>query len=507
MNRKHIIIIIILYLLTQAVFITSELITSRGGLGFPLDDTWIHLRFAENFWHGHFFQFNIGEPTPGTTSPLWVILLSIGFIFSSTPIIYSILLNSLFFLLTCFGIYNLSLRLGLNENTSLFITVLVLLCGRMDWCSVSGMEVTLFCFLTIWVVMMHLKEIELKKINILTGLLLGLATATRPEGYLFAPIYYLITILIFRKVLKGNFGKLILSVLIYILLVIPYPIFSYIYADSFLPNTYRGLHAGFRFLPDIVYLRETGKLFFKDNLIILILWITSSLYFFIQLIRKKSETKYLFINLWIILLPAVSSILIPNWRHYGRYLIPLIPFIYLIVIKFVADLQEKKNLLIKKYYNYLRMSFISIVLLLSFVSVYHMGYIIGWNVDNIYDQQGSLAEWVNTNLSDEKAIGLNDIGIITFKTKKKIFDMEGLVSPEVFKSRKLGMDESSEYILNLLKKNNVNYLFIYPQWYEFFMQKYSNGIELVHSAKLEKNTICGGEEMFVYKINWGKIQK
>jgi hypothetical protein len=38
------------------------------------------------------------------------------------------------------------------------------------------------------------------------------------------------------------------------------------------------------------------------------------------------------------------------------------------------------------------------------------------------------------------------------------------------------------------------------------MQNYSNAFKQVYSAKLEKNTICGGIEMFVYKIGWEKIK-
>jgi hypothetical protein len=37
------------------------------------------------------------------------------------------------------------------------------------------------------------------------------------------------------------------------------------------------------------------------------------------------------------------------------------------------------------------------------------------------------------------------------------------------------------------------------------MERYFSSFVQVYSAKLEKNTICGGEEMFVYKINWDKI--
>src|SRR5690348_13183272 len=51
-------------------------IAAQGRLGFPLDDSYIHLQFARNLATGHGWSFNPGEPTPGATSPLWVALLA-----------------------------------------------------------------------------------------------------------------------------------------------------------------------------------------------------------------------------------------------------------------------------------------------------------------------------------------------------------------------------------------------------------------------------------------------
>ncbi|HKW50623.1 MAG TPA: hypothetical protein VJQ53_02725, partial [Candidatus Eisenbacteria bacterium] len=45
-------------------------------LGYLTDDTFIHLQFAKNLIGGHGFAFNAGEPTYGSTSPLWVLLLA-----------------------------------------------------------------------------------------------------------------------------------------------------------------------------------------------------------------------------------------------------------------------------------------------------------------------------------------------------------------------------------------------------------------------------------------------
>jgi hypothetical protein len=84
--------------------------------------------------------------------------------------------------------------------------------------------------------------------------------------------------------------------------------------------------------------------------------------------------------------------------------------------------------------------------------------------------------------------------------------MEGLVTPEVLKIRRMRLEDQDPNIMALLKKNNVNYLIIYPQWYEILMNKYSGGFTKVFSARLDKNTICGGIEMFVYKINWDRIK-
>ncbi|HYR69064.1 MAG TPA: hypothetical protein VER77_04230, partial [Candidatus Dormibacteraeota bacterium] len=45
-------------------------------LGYLTDDTFIHLQFAKNLIGGRGFAFNAGEPTYGSTSPLWVLLLA-----------------------------------------------------------------------------------------------------------------------------------------------------------------------------------------------------------------------------------------------------------------------------------------------------------------------------------------------------------------------------------------------------------------------------------------------
>ena len=80
--------------------------------GFPLDDAYIHLVYARNLAAGHGFAFNVGEPSIGTTSPLWTLLLAlIGALRLSDLRLPANLLTLLFFVASIPLIYLLAERL------------------------------------------------------------------------------------------------------------------------------------------------------------------------------------------------------------------------------------------------------------------------------------------------------------------------------------------------------------------------------------------------------------
>jgi hypothetical protein len=49
------------------------------GIGFPLDDSWIHQTYARNLAQRGEWAFRPGIPSAGSTAPLWSALLAIGF--------------------------------------------------------------------------------------------------------------------------------------------------------------------------------------------------------------------------------------------------------------------------------------------------------------------------------------------------------------------------------------------------------------------------------------------
>jgi len=62
-------------------------------IGFPLDDTWIHLTYARNFAEHGEWAFRLGEHSAGSTAPLWTFLLGIGFILKLAPYLWTYFLG------------------------------------------------------------------------------------------------------------------------------------------------------------------------------------------------------------------------------------------------------------------------------------------------------------------------------------------------------------------------------------------------------------------------------
>src|SRR5512138_908858 len=85
---------VLFYLLVSAWFFR---------IGFPLDDTWIHLTYARNLAEHGQWAFRLGERSAGSTAPLWTFLLGIGYLLKLAPYIWTYFLG--WVLLTLIGIH------------------------------------------------------------------------------------------------------------------------------------------------------------------------------------------------------------------------------------------------------------------------------------------------------------------------------------------------------------------------------------------------------------------
>ena len=156
--------------------ISSELIFR---IGFPLDDSWIHLTYARNLAEHGEWAFRLGERSAGSTAPLWTVLLSIGFLIGLAPYIWTYLLG--WAVLTLLAVYaeNLARKLVSSYTARIpWAGLFFVFAWHLTWSAVSGME-TLLHGLIILIVLGNLIGGSRRYLTL--GLLTGLSIWVRPD--------------------------------------------------------------------------------------------------------------------------------------------------------------------------------------------------------------------------------------------------------------------------------------------------------------------------------------
>lgn len=164
-------------LIGTAVLLVALAFLRPAPTEFPMDDAYIHFVYARNLAEHGKLMFNFpNEKGVGTSSPLWILLLSAGY---WVGIPFHILAKGLgigALILVGAALY-LLLRPLWGPAAALGGTLAAGLSGPMLWFSLSGMETTLFLALGLLTLLAYRAQRWLW-----TGLLLGLLTLARPEG-------------------------------------------------------------------------------------------------------------------------------------------------------------------------------------------------------------------------------------------------------------------------------------------------------------------------------------
>jgi hypothetical protein len=183
--------------LERAGLLAALLLTA--GLAWPLrhyvtDDTYIHLRYAQQLAHGEGFVFNTGERVYGTTSPLWVLALAYPIALGVDGLLASKLLGALATLASVLLLWMLMRRtLG---SPWLRAGATVAWAGHawmLRW-SLSGMETPLAVALVLGGCVAFTSSRPWGARAGIASVLWALAGLTRPECALLLPIWALLAI-------------------------------------------------------------------------------------------------------------------------------------------------------------------------------------------------------------------------------------------------------------------------------------------------------------------------
>jgi hypothetical protein len=150
-----------------------------------IDDAFISFRYARNLAEGQGLVFNPGERVEGYTNLLWVLVLAIGMLLGGDPTVSSQALGIAAGLGTLLIVFRAAAR---EASLPAALAAPAFLATNRTFCawSTGGLETSLFTFLGV----LGVSRLGAARPRALlgTGIALGLAALTRPEGVLVAAV-------------------------------------------------------------------------------------------------------------------------------------------------------------------------------------------------------------------------------------------------------------------------------------------------------------------------------
>jgi tetratricopeptide (TPR) repeat protein len=448
--------------------------SQNNGFGFPLDDPWIHLTFAKNLVDYHSFSYFKNEmATAGSTSPIYTMILAVGFYLTNNEMILSYVLGIVFLILSAIAFYRLSSFDFDKENYyALIFTGIFVVDKWLNFVSVSGMETTMFIFILLSAAYFYKK----RKV-IPFAIFLGLILWGRPDGltficaialdYLFARYFAKSdkSIKLFEKT------ELIKIGIISGAIVLLYFIMNLVLSGSIMPNTYTAKIIYYSAKSKEFFLKVEVWEYFTNGAygIMMVGFIFSVLKMFYDLSKKKYNQNILYIA-FVFALVFVYWLKMPYAHRFGRYMMPIIPFFILVsgigfrdLLKLSSGFLKSRNIVIGLY-----IVISAIILVLSVKDYYENKKEYSGNCKYISDRQVAAAMWIKNNTNENDVIATHDVGAIGFYCGRKIVDVAGLVTPELI--TKINDKNYNAYLTEYLKKSGVTYVAFLREWYRIVNQ-------------------------------------
>jgi hypothetical protein len=423
--------------------------TSR--IGFPLDDAWIHLTYARNFAMHEQWAFRLGENSAGSTSPLWTILLAIGYLLKLAPYIWPFFLG--WVLLTLLGIQAESVtrklvstyRARLPWVGFFFVTV-----WHLTWSAVSGMETLLQGYIFLYVLSTLLVN---PNRYLALGFLTGLSIWVRPDGItLLGPLIF--TAFMIEKRDKQRWNEIAKILIGFSALFVPYLLFNLALSGHPLPNTFYAKQAEYQ-----AAWISLGLTYRINNYLMPILaspfiaLLPGAVIWMSRRIRSWDWAAIATL-LWFVGYIGLYFLRLPAYQH-GRYIIPAFPILYLWgvlgLVEYVTS--PKANRRISLVWTSLTGL---LCLLFTIVAARQNAADVAW----IEKEMVGTAKWVEENLPPDALLAVHDIGALGYFDQHPIIDLAGLVSPDV-----VPFIRDQDRIAAYLDQRGADYLVTLPDFY------------------------------------------
>lgn len=451
---------------------------AMGYLGFPLDDAWIHQTYARNLAELGQFAFIPGQPSAGSTSPLWSALLAVGYLLRIEPRLWAYGLGCAALWLTAYLGYRL-IQAFLPESPKwAFVGGLLIVSDwHLGWAAVSGMETVVFAALALAVFVVQSP--------ILLGVCVGLSVLARPDGLLLLPIALARAGLAHPAARWKAVGQ---CGLMFSALFGGYLTFNYAIAGSIWPNTFyakQAEYAIYQQLPLWTRFGQVGLQPFVGALALLLPGIGWAVW---RSVAKRDVMLILLLG-WVGAFITSYALRLPVTYQHGRYLIPVIPVLVVLgSVGLARLLRPQAERLLPRVVS--RVWVVAMpTLALVFCGLGATTY--GRDVRIIETEMVQTARWIATNTLPTDLIAAHDIGALGYFAPRPLLDLAGLVSPEVIPFIR---DEARLRVW--LTERQATYLVTFPNWYPALTASLDSPLYTTHAPYSPQ---AGGENMAVYR--------
>ena len=489
-----------------------------GARGFALDDAWIHQVYARNLGTLGEFAFFPGQPSAGSTSPLWTILLSLGYVFRLDFQVWSYLLGALLLCATALVTSRLTLRLtdGRYPRLVFLIPVFVLFEWHLAWSAVSGMEIPLFVFLSVFLLERFYAAEQVSQTpriarGLVLGVIAGLLTLTRPEGLVLGVLVGMAEAIRSwnakgrghsltkdqndslpgtpaSDLVRGAWVRVLIQFAFgYAILMIPYLIFNLATSGTILPNTFYAKNVEYASLFEqapflVLWLQLLAVPWVGAQVLLL-----PGLLFVGFTLARKREWLALIPLAWVLILPALYAARLPVAYQHGRYEMPIIPFILIYGAWGTAMLFERIRVRV------LRTAWVAStgVLIVLFWLLGANAY--ATDVAIIDCEMVQTARWVSLNAPADAVVAAHDIGALEYFYPRAFIDMAGLVTPDVIPFMR---DEGR--LLDYLLARHATLAIFFPDWYPALASD-ARFVPL-HQTDCAVTREAGGTNLTVYRL-------
>ncbi len=531
---------VVLYLLVPAVIaalMAYYLWVSRrvvGEYGFPLDDSWIHVRFAQNLARGHGFSFNPGQATSTTTGPLWTLLLGLGYRVTAEYLFTSAVINWALCWLTALTAAALGGTLVPSRRFGAVVALVVAVTVPLPWLALSGMEPPLFMWLTLVGILLHVRLRRARGARaMLPTLILGLGVYARPELLLLFPLAMLDRLLMAsRERAEAGWAVSWLKAVavhtpVYVVVVAPLVAYNMVVIGRPLPSSYyiKAMNYG---LTWAIAMDRTDLLIgslvvapVKEIFAILWLWLTNNLalfvpflYGYVTIIRRAADPQSgeypsFLIPLLLLVQPVAWAVATnfhrPPWFQGQRYVSNLGP-LYIVVGLFGTWWWLRQTRL--RASGAALLGGLALVLVASLARQSDHAYLYSQNVKNITDLQVTAARWLGDRVSEEALIAANDVGALGVITQCRVFDRMGLVSPEslavrTIENARAGTWRQRDWEAMVRAEPDYVFMIALPKRLDGLLQNpyYSDP---VYHVEIDDNITAGGSMAVILPTVWCK---